>query len=1056
MFILECFPAKLRGCKLTHVRRISIMAFIAAIFISFGSAALAQQYPLNFYQEMRWRMIGPFRGGRTKAISGVASEPNVFYIAQVDGGIWKTTDYGVTWKPIFDAEPTQSIGALEVAPSDPNIIYAGSGEGLQRPDLSVGDGMWKSIDAGKTWTHIGLDDAQQIAQLAIDPRDPNRVFVAVVGHPYGPSEMRGIFRTTNGGQTWDKVLSKDEYTGGGDVQIDPQDPNTVYASLWDSVSGPWEDGNEYNGPNSGLFKSTDGGSNWTQLTEGLPKDVIQAYFAIAPSEPSRVYATVAHGRTVGIYRSDDAGASWTRITDDDRPTGRIGGGDLPVPKVDPKNPDVVYITSTVTWKSVDGGKTWSALKGAPGGDDYQNIWINPNNPETILLTSDQGAVISVNGGKTWSNSWYTEPTAQFYHVITDNRFPYWVYGGQQESGSVGIESRGNDGEITIRNWHPVGVIEYGYVAPDPLHPDIIYGAGRTDVSKFNWVTGQVQHVTPIAANSPKYRAERTEPIMFSPVDPHILYYAANYLFKTINGGETWTTISPDLSRPHPGIPPSLGDMGANNPQADKQRGAIYALGPSPKSVNLIWAGTDDGYIWVTRDGGKNWHNVTPPQMTAWSKVTQIVASHYDVNIAFASVSRFRINDMKPYIYRTDDGGKHWQLIVDGLPDNEPVDTVREDPVRRNLLFAGTENAVWVSFDAGDHWQSLQLNLPHTSMRDLWIHDDDLVVGTHGRGFWILDDITPLRQITDEVAKSRACLFEPAPAYRYRRDTNTDTPLPPEFPAGKNPPDGAIIDYYLASAQAGKVALGIYDSENRPVRFYSSTDEMPFTAESLAKTLRVPTYWVKWPKILSAEAGMHRWLWDLHYTAPKSLMHDYPISAVPHDTPEYPLGPRALPGVYTVMLTVGARTYHQTLTVKEDPRVHVAPASLEAQFALEQRLTAGMNHSYDAIQQIKKFRQDLKKRTGESSGISEEQIPALDKKAADLAGGGGPRGFFGAQGGTDTFMRLNLECAQLYAQIDGADAAPTAAQEAAGRDLETKLDGLLAQWKQLQVQSARRK
>jgi len=1039
-----------------HMRRSSVVVIIFAGFcVLFAPFCAAQQYPLNLYQDMRWRMIGPFRGGRTKAICGVASEPHVFYIAQVDGGIWKTTDDGVTWKPIFDAEPTQSIGALEVAPSNPNIIYAGSGEGLQRPDLSVGDGMWKSTDAGKTWTHIGLDDAEQIAQLAIDPTNPDRVFVAVVGHPYGPSAMRGIYRTTDGGQTWEKVLYRDEYTGGGDVEIDPRNPNVVYASLWDSVSGPWEDNNEYNGPNSGLFKSTDGGSNWTQLSKGLPKDVVQADFAIAPSNPDRVYATVAFGRTVGIFRSDDAGGSWTRITRDPRPAERIGGGDLPVPKVDPKNPDVVYVTSIVTWKSVDGGKTWSALKGAPGGDDYQNIWINPSHPNIILLTSDQGAIISVNGGKTWSDSWYAEPTAQFYHVITDNRFPYWVYGGQQESGSVGIASRGNDGEITIREWHPVGVIEYGYVAPDPLHPDIIYGAGRTQVSKFNWVTGQVQQVTPIPGNSPQYRADRTEPILFSPVDPHILYYAANYLFKTVNGGVSWQRISPDLSRPNPGVPASLGNMTEGHPNAAKERGAIYAVGPSPINVNVIWAGTDDGYIWVTRDGGKTWHNVTPPQMTAWSKVTQIVASKYDINTAFASVSRFRINDMKPYIYRTDDGGKHWEEIVAGLPNNEPVDTVREDPVRRNLLFAGTENAVWVSFDAGDHWQSLQLNLPHTSMRDLWIHDNDLIVGTHGRGFWILDDITPLRQITNEVANSSAYLFKPEAAYRYRRDTNTDTPLPPEFPAGKNPPNGAIIDYYLAKSEPGQVAIGIYDSQNRPVRFYSSTQEVPFTKEQLAKEIAIPTYWVKWPKILSAGAGMHRWVWDLHYTAPKSFRHEYPISAVPHDTPLYPLGPRALPGVYTVMLTVGAHTYRQTLTVREDPRVHVPLTALAAQFALEQELTGDMNHTYDAIQQIKKFRQALKTRSGQSSGVSEEQIPALDKKAADLAGGGGPGEFFGPRTGPENFARLNLECAGLYSQVDSADAAPTVAQEAAARALEAKVSALLGEWKRLQMQSAKR-
>lgn len=1023
---------------------------------SLAPVASAQQYPENLYQELHWRMIGPFRAGRTRAICGVASEPNVFYIAQVNGGVWKTDDYGVTWHPIFDAEPTQSVGALEVAPSDPNIIYVGSGEGLQRPDLSVGNGMYKSTDAGKTWVHLGLDDAEQIAQLAIDPKDPNHVLVAVVGHPYGPSEMRGIFRTTDGGQTWDKVLSKDQYTGGGDVQIDPQDSNVVYASLWDSVSGPWEDNNEYNGPNSGLYKSTDGGANWTQLTQGLPENVIQADFAIAPSEPSRVYATIAAGRGVGVYRSDDAGATWTRTTTDTRPTARIGGGDLPVPKVDPKNPDVLYTTSTVTWKSTDGGKTWAALKGAPGGDDYQNMWINPDNPDIILLTADQGAIISVNGGKTWSDSWYAEPTAQFYHVITDNQFPYRVYGGQQESGSIGIDSRGNDGEINFRNWHPVGVIEYGYVAPDPLHPDIVYGAGRTEVSKYNWVTGQTQKVTPIAAASPKYRADRTEPLIFSPVDPHVLYYATNILFKTVNGGDTWTTISPDLAREHPGIPASLGDMAAKTPNAENERGAIYALGPSPKDINLLWAGTDDGYIWVTHDGGKNWKNVTPAALTPWSKVTQIVASHYDPNTAFASVSRFRIDDMKPYIYRTDDGGKHWQLIIDGLPGNSPVDTVREDPVRKNLLFAGTETAVWVSFDAGDHWQSLQLNLPHTSMRDLWIHDSDLLVGTHGRGFWVIDDITPLRQITDTVEKADAYLFKPAPAYRYRRDTNTDTPLPPELPAAKNPPDGAIIDYYLQGAQTGKVAIGIYDAANKPVRFYSSADELPFTAESLAKTLAVPPYWVRMPKILSADPGMHRWIWDLHYTAPKTLAHDYPIAAVAHDTPSYPMGPRALPGVYTVVLTVGTHTYRQTITVKEDPRVHVTEAALAAQFNLEEQLTTSMDHSFDAIQQIAKFRQNLKSREEEAGGLQDEQIPALDKKAGDLAGAAGPRGGGRGQQAADSFSRLNGECAQLYTQVDGADAAPTVAQVAAARELEGKVNALLAEWKQLQMQSTRKK
>ncbi|HEV2615134.1 MAG TPA: hypothetical protein VGU63_00845 [Candidatus Acidoferrales bacterium] len=1036
------FFAQIERCNLIQIRRIVLIVFAVVATAALAPVLMAQQYSPNLYQDMRWRMIGPFRGGRTKAISGVASQPNVFYIAQVNGGVWKSTDYGETWNPIFDAEPTQSVGAIEVAPSDPNVIYVGSGEGLQRPDLSVGNGVYKSTDAGKTWTHVGLDDAFQIAELAIDPRNPDHVLVAVVGHPYGPSQQRGIFRTADGGQSWQKVLSsdKDQYTGGGSVEIDPSHPNVAYASLWDSVSGPWEDANEYNGPNSGLFKSTDGGATWNELSGGLPKGIIQVHTAIAPSDSRRIYASIAHGRGLGIYRSDDAGATWKLATTDRRPTGRIGGGDLCVLRVDPKNPDIVYSTSTVTFKSTDGAKTWEALKGAPGGDDYQNMWINPNNPDTILLTSDQGSIVSVNGGKTWS-SWYTQPTAQFYHVITDNRFPYWVYGGQQESGSVGIASRGNDGEITFRDWHPVGVIEYGYVAPDPLNPNIVYGAGRTEVSKYDWITGQKQDVTPIAAASDKYRGDRTEPIMFSPVNPHILYYAANVLFKTTNGGQSWQTISPDLTRKDPGIPDSLSNMVKSAPP----RGAIYSLGPSPKDVNLLWAGTDDGLIWVTHNGGANWKNVTPPELTAWSKVTQIVASHFDLNTAFASVSRFRINDMKPYIYRTDDGGKNWQLISDGLPENQPVNTVREDPDRKNLLFAGTETAVWVSFDAGDHWQSLQLNLPHTSMRDLWIHDDDLVVGTHGRGFWVLDDITPLRQLSDALSKSDAHLFKPAPAYRYRRDTNTDTPLPPEVPAGKNPPNGAIIDYYLGSGFSGDVALEIFDHAGGLVRRYASTDQPSYTLEEESKSQIIPTYWIQKPKILSTKPGMHRWVWDLHYATPEMLRYGYPIAAVPHRTPRYPLGPRALPGEYTVKLTANGQTYSETFTVKEDPRVHVTPVALAAQFAMEDRLASAMDSSYHALLQIRKFRADLKRRGGDE---------ALDKQAAAFEGGaGGPGGFLGRGGGGDSFARVNGECAQLYSQVDGSDAAPTVAQEAAGRALGAKLESMLAKWKQLQAKSA---
>jgi len=1022
------------------VRSHSVLRILVSFLVAFSTAALWAQVPESTYQGLHWRMIGPFRGGRTRAAAGVPSQPNVFYIGQVNGGVWKSDDYGRTWNPIFDHESTQSIGAIAVAASDPNIVYVSSGEGLHRPDLSVGNGIYKSTDAGKTWTHLaGLTDGQQIPALAVDPRDPNHVFAAVLGHPYGPSEERGIYRSTDGGQSWQKVVSKDENTGGSDVEIDPSNPDTIYASMWEVREGPWEDNNNFNGTNGGLFKSTDNGSTWHQLTGGLPKDLAQINVAVAPSDSRRLYATIAAASgKLSVYRSDDAGENWTQITTDPRASGRIGGGDLPIPRVDPKNPDLVYVASTVTMRSSDGGKTWMSFRGAPGGDDYQNLWINPNNGNTILLVSDQGAIVTVNGGATWS-SWYNQPTAQLYHVSTSNTFPYRVCAGQQESGSVCISSRGNDGAITFRDWHPVGVIEYGYVAPDPLDDNVVYGAGRSEVSKFHWSTGQVQNITPIPLRSPKYRTDRTEPLMFSPVDPHILYYAANVLFKTTDGGNSWQTISKDLTRESPAIPASVGTLVPKG--AEKQRGVIYSLAPSFKNVGTLWAGTDDGLIWNTRDGGQAWNDITPKELTPWSKVTQISASHFDEQTVYASVSRFRINDLHPYIYRTRDGGKSWALITTGLPDFGPVDTVREDPVRKGLLFAGTENAVWVSFDDGDHWQSLQLNLPHTSMRDLWIHDDDLIVATHGRSFWILDDITPLRETSAALANSTH-LFTPANAFRVQRDTYTDTPLPPDEPVGANPPDGAVIDYYLPSASAGPVTLEILDAKGEVVRRYSSADKPLFSMEEMQKQL-IPLYWIRQPQQLPTGAGMHRWVWGLHYAPPATRSHEFPIAAIPHDTPRSPLGPTVLPGTYTVRLTVDGKTSTAPLTIKMDPRVKTSAVGLEKKFQDETRLAAIMNETTVALIQATSIRDQLDKLTPEAAAANKDAVEALEKKLAALLGT--PGGFLAPPTDEVTLSQVNGHAETLYQQIWGPDAAPTSSQSEALASVERESADALKRW-----------
>ena len=1008
------------------VRNAIVIGF--AILLGIGQARGEE-----FDSILRWRNIGPYRGGRTRAITGVLAQPNVFYMAPVNGGVFKSIDYGRTWQPIFDDQPTASVGAIAVSVSNPNIIYVGSGEGLHRPDLSVGDGIYKSIDAGKRWTHLGLRDGQQIAQLAVDPKNPDRIFVAVAGHPYGPNEERGIYRSIDGGTTFEKVLYRDENVGASDVLIDPGNPQVVYAALWESREGPWENG-AFDGDGGGIFKSTDGGKTWRQLTKGLPGNIVQANIAIAPSAPKKLFAAVRTKTISKLYRSDDAGQTWSGTTDDPRPGLGIGGGDLPVVRFDPKNPQIVYSASVVCWRSTDGGKTWDGWRGAPGGDDYQNVWINPNNPDIILLGSDQGAIVTVNGGKSWS-SWYNQPTAQLYHVSADNAFPYRLYSGQQESGSVGIKSRGDEGEITFRDWQPVAAEEYGYVVADPIDSDIIIGGKLT---RFNRRTGQAQNILPVPVQTEDFRMLRTEPVVFSPLGPHLLFFAGNTLWQTRDRGDHWEKISQDLSRSNDELPASIGKYKEDATKQARRRGVIYTVAPSPLDANRIWCGTDDGLIHLTTDGGKTWTNVTPASVSAWQKISLIEAGHFDSNTAYAAVNTMRIDDLRPHILATHDGGKTWIEITNRIPAGQIVNAVREDPERKGLLFAGAEKGVYVSFDDGANWESLRLNLPASSVRDLMIKHDDLIVATHGRGFWALDNLTPLRQLNRNQREN--LLFKPQTTLRVRANLNTDTPLPPDEPAGENPPDGAMIDYFLSKDASGPVTIEIKDGKGQSVRKYSSADA---PVEANPKRLKIPSYWIRPLQSVSTKAGMHRFLWDMHYTPVPDVEPEFPISATYRNTAPEATSPWAAPGDYTVTLTIGGKTFSQPLTVAMDPRVKTSAADLQEQFDLSWQLyqlrlkLAPIGKKFDDVaEQLAK----LKAQAAERPDVTQK----LEAFAQTLVKFGPPH----PRPGAPPSLFVLESTTRLFNDIQGADAAPTAAVKAAVVDLQTKVGPMMDAWHKL--------
>ncbi|MBZ5559829.1 MAG: hypothetical protein LAO77_21380 [Acidobacteriia bacterium] len=915
--------------KQTFVRTLLAVGLVAPFLAGALPRLLAQTGRIepSLYSALRWRSIGPFRGGRVNGVSGVPGQPNVFYMGSVGGGVWKTTNAGRTWQPIFDSQPIASIGAIGVAPSAPDTVYVGTGEADMRSQISFGNGMYKSTDAGRTWTHIGLEATRQIGKVIVDPRDPNVVFVAALGHVYGANPDRGVFRTRDGGATWQKVLFKNNDVGAIDLAFDPTSSQIIYAALWNTKRPPWSIYPPSYGPGSGLYKSTDGGANWQQLTNGLPTDGLgRIGVAVAPSNRNRVYAIV-DAKDGGMYRSDDAGATFRKVSGDDN---RIWGRGWYFGKivVDPKNADLVYSSNTGVYRSRDGGRTWGEpFKGSPGGDDYHQLWIYPDDGNRMILGGDQGAVISVDGlndHPTWS-SWLNQATAQIYRIAVDNAFPYWVTGAQQDSGAVRVRSRGKFAGITMRDWEPACAGgESGYTAPDPLNPDILYGG---TVTKCNVQTNQTENVSPEVDLPTPPRHTWTLPVVFSPVDQHALYFSDQYLFKTTDGGKTWARISEDMTRENPGVPSNLDAAAAADAPEGGRRGVIYSIAPSAVRAPLIWIGTDDGYIHVTQDDGKTWTNVTPREVTAWSKVVMLEASHFDANEAYAAIDRHRLTDNEPYIFRTKDGGKTWQKITNGLPAGVYVQTIREDPKRRGFLVAGTELALFSSFDDGDSWQSLQLNLPPTSMRDLQFHDNDLVLGTHGRGIWILDDISVLRQIgggrvsasgqPETRPPDDVILYKPSDAIILPASTDDGTPTQKDEPEAENPPAGAVIDYYLRTAQAGPVTLEILNASGAVVRHYSSADPAPAVN---VNTLAVNAVWQRPPEPLSAAAGLHRFVWDFRPDPPAGGGRGRGGRGGGGGGGGRGGPPPVAAANYTVRLTVNGKAMTQPLVVKPDPRL----------------------------------------------------------------------------------------------------------------------------------------
>ena len=1014
-------------------------ALIAGV-ISLGAAAPLEP---NLVSGLRWRMVGPFRGGRVAAVTGVIGQPGTFYMGMPLGGVWKTTSAGTVWYPVMDGvKEASSVGSVQVAPSDPNIVYAGMGDLITGGGINEGNGMYKSVDAGKTWQHLGLDETKQIPSILVDPKDPNLVLIAAQGNVHKKMDMRGVFRSTDGGKNWTKTLYLDDETGAQEIAWAFDNPKvmlaTTVAHYTDPLAG--RGGGAGGGAAAAptktkLFKSVDEGVTWKEISgNGLPTLTLRTSIAIAMNTNSQRMFIIGN---FGLYRSDNGGDTWHRMAADDRRIQNGQNGYNCGVYVDPSNPDIVYTINTSSFKSVDGGNTFTGFKGAPGGDDPQQMWIDPTNGKRIFLGVDQGATISLDGGLTWS-SWYNQATEQVYHISTDNSFPYWIYATQQDAGSVRTRSRGNFGEITPLDWSAVPAWEWGTIIPDPLNANTVYASGNpTGLDKLSYPSEQWIGVSPAANPDLHLRTAFSQPIQFAPWNQHELLAGFQFVMATTDAGLHWKKISPDLTWPK-GMTP-LPDTAAPVPGAFP-RGAIETLSASTVGRGTIWAGTNTGLIKVTRDEGKSWDDVSIPNLpyAARALISSIDASHTEAGGAYVAVDVSRAGDYTPYLYRTHDFGKTWTLITHGLPTNEPSASfariVRADPKRAGLLVAGTESGMYVSFDDGDNWQSLQLNLPNTSYRDIAFAGNDLVVGTYGRGIWILDDYAVLRQLTPAVAAEPVHLFKPDPTVRTRRNTNFDTPFPPEVPHALNPPDGVVIYYSFDSKPSGEITLDVLDSAGAVLRHISSIAPEP--VKEAAKPPH-PNWWVAPPQSLAAEAGLNRTNWDLRYDAPPAFAHSFEINANPGLTPTTPEGIIAPPGTYTIKLTANGKSYTQTVSITNDPRSPATNADVRAQYALARKLNSAAKIAFDAYQQVETLRGALNASMPPDTTSDAARAIKAFRASVDTVGGNAG---IGGRRPAPNFYELNGRLIGQLTSQDNADQAPTEpmieAYTIACRDLKT--------------------